>query len=404
MELLVAFFVQFVRSLDQRSLWPLQRYIPDYQHGQRAPADMLRDRPTEIGPWKRRGTYYVVLPALVIVFALLALMAAGLLTHGEPVLGGLLGCFALGIVVFAGWLIYASRGGTCILHATGVDFCHRGVTVFCPWDLFCAFGHPIYFERQRHLVVPVAVTAMEAVEMRRSESVVAHGEDVRAGHLQLLPTGEIRLQCIYAVEPLELGEFLLTVGHSLGTPAKPNARSEAADPESSAAAPANGWLRVSLTRLVFPPNCCHCNGPTDGWQNFDHSSFLGDNRLRVLAPVCTACQRSNRRRYWLTYVMALGLTVMGGPIVGFFVGLLLDVLGLTPGPGAMPALLTVAGLLISLGFCWVVAHNVARARSVPIWLSQYQPGDGTVRIRFRNHQYAERFVATLAAGNPIRTG
>jgi hypothetical protein len=90
---------------------------------------------------------------------------------------------------------------------------------------------------------------------------------------------------------------------------------------------------------------------------------------------------------------AVGFIVLGLPLVGCVVGLALDSVGLTPGRGAMPVLFTLAGLVVGLAFCWMVAHKVAKARSVPLWLSDYHPGDGTLRIRFRNHQYAERFLA-----------
>lgn len=119
---------------------------------------------------------------------------------------------------------------------------------------------------------------------------------------------------------------------------------------------------------------------------------------RLKIPVCSDCQRRNRTRYWRVLLKTMALAVVGVTVFSFLLGLILDLLGATPGPGAMTVLLTLSGLLCSLGLSWFFAIKRARAVSAPFHLADYNPSDGTIRLRFRNAKFTELFLA-CATGN-----
>src|SRR5437879_6223578 len=102
MEHLVLLFVRLILSLDQRSLWSLQRCIPDFRQVLSAPADTFQRRQIEIGPWQRYATRFLVLPVLIVAAAYLSLIVANLISNHDLIIGALIGCLDVIIVTFAG--------------------------------------------------------------------------------------------------------------------------------------------------------------------------------------------------------------------------------------------------------------------------------------------------------------
>ncbi len=391
MEHLVLRLIQLVRALDQRSLRDLNEWVPDFQSVLNQPADGLRDRQIVIGPWRPYATRYGVIPLL----GLLVLQCAGgvaILNDARDFIGAAVsGCVAVALAGFAGWLLWRCRGGRCVLHASGVDFSFRGRTVSCPWDLFHAAGQPIYAEEKRRLILPVARGAIGGVQLRRDGCVVAEGEDVRAAHFCFLPTGEVRLLVVYGVNPWQLGDFLLEVGRRIGAPESalpPKTTTQ----ELPVATTPSQWMVVSLTRLRFPAECCDCMQPADRWQPFDYHFTLGEGGVQIQSPVCSVCQRANRRRYNRTFATIFAAMLVGGPLLSCLLGGLVEAIGVR---GDAVFIYVIATLSVLLGSSWFVARGVARAVSTPLKLSGYRPGDGTLRIRFRNAKYTPLFIAAM---------
>jgi hypothetical protein len=380
--------IRFLLSFDNRWLLPLRHWVPDFQQVVNFPKETFQSREIEIGPW----THFVksrVFPTLLII----PVVAAILLTDSPAVTIG----STLAWLLLAGALVHSGRGGRCFLQAKGVELHYRGVMVFCPWDLFHIAGRPIYYAEKQRLDLPVVPAALANIEVWKNESIIAVGLDAKASHFKAYPTGEIRLKFIYGVNPEEFGFFLLELGRNLGR------ASEVAKLEGAPLAPLTvrseegGWIRVSLTRLRFPPNCCDCGQATDRWQKFrGYSSFFSksvNEFMEIVAPVCSNCQSFNRGHYWRTLFKTTLMVVIAVTTISFLVGVVLDLCGLTPAPGAMTVIMTFCGLIASLGLAWFFAEKRARAASTPLSLTDYRPGDGTICVRFRNGKYAELFLA-----------
>jgi hypothetical protein len=382
------FFIHLVLRLDDRSLRPLSYWVPDLEEVLRDPQRHLQTSEITIGPWTR---YF-----RVIVFVLLLAVAANfvvVVAESVPVTI----CIVLTWLILSGWVIHAGRGGVCQLTAQGAAFRYRGVTVFCPWDLFLAHGQPIFYPGQNRLALPVQHEAVADMQVHTNDAISAEGVDAKASHFHILPGGDIWLKFVYGVNPVELGLFLLQLGCKLGR-RKERSNLEAPSP-SPAGNEAEGWIRVNLTQLGFGPLCCDCCQFTDRSQQFlaHKSMFSGDFSISgdacfvVIAPVCGDCQRVNRRQYWRTYFKIVLLTVIGGTTVGFLVGAILDFCGVMAAPGAMTSIMTCSSLVSTLGFSWFLAAKRAAFVCAPLHLSDYRPGEGTIQIRFRNKMYARLF-------------
>src|SRR5207253_2563265 len=162
---------------------------------------------------------------------------------------------------------------------------------------------------------------------------------------------------LYRVRPDELSWLLLQLGRSLTLSSSPpkevprqthyqgNFRTdqpaehsgvEAMESSPPAMREKDGWITVSLTRLVLPPWCCNCGAPTMSTQAFHgftrllrlgrFSNLEGAERVAIHVPVCRACQGDTRRRYrksfWTTFFKVLGMGVSGGFLLGTVIALL----------------------------------------------------------------------------------
>ncbi len=393
MEHFVLLFVGLIRNVNERSLHGLGHWIGDLQELRNAPAEALHRCEIEIGPWKRSGTRYIVLPLLSVLLLQLVVMLAILVQMRDAASIAIVVLIsAVGLSI--AYLVYSMRGGHCVLQSNGVEFRFRGFTVFCPWELFDAAGQPIYDPGRQHLFLPVAATGISGIELRKDDTVIAHGADACAPHFRFLPSIEIRLKVVYGVRPDELGLLLLDVGRKLAAGRPARAAAAHADSGAAAGQELGDWMRVSLTRLLFPALCCDCVQPTDSWQEFVQRSFAGED-LRLMVPVCKACQRANRRRYWHAFLMNNLYIVIGVTVFGLLVGALLDIVGLTPEPGAMTVVLAFVGIIFSPAFSWMFARDRARKVAAPIRFAGYRVGERTIQLRFRNLQYRCVFLAAI---------
>jgi hypothetical protein len=210
------------------------------------------------------------------------------------------------------------------------------------------------------------------------------------------------LRAIYEVNALELAKVLLHLGQLLGKQLEsapvsldfPPDLSEEPEPAS----PDNkGWLTVSLTRLVFPPVCCDCGAATGGRQNFRATgSWLSFERLghptakaaiNVWVPVCYSCQTANKQKTnqgtFLGLGMALVVIVLVACLLRFF-------------PANMGlVLLFILTVLLAPPLGTLIGYQFAKRRVQPVEVGSYSPKRGTIAIRFRRPEYAEKFLQTM---------
>jgi hypothetical protein len=244
------------------------------------------------------------------------------------------------------------------------------------------------------LTLPVDPEAIPFVELRRDDTPVAHGAEVKARQLQFLASNEVILPARYEVAAGDLGELLLQLGRRLGrslprgTPPAEAYRVQYLDEPVPTPDPA-GWITAYLTRLRFPPRCCDCCEPTTVTLRF-HLEPRGEwllgqltstNRsLELLIPVCPACQARIRERQHEAghrglstgAALLLGVSLLGAWGEGIHdlnVLFLLALLSLTVGG--------IAGFLI----------GTTLGRRLPVQFRGYSLGTGRVSLRFRNPNY-----------------
>ncbi len=147
-----------------------------------------------------------------------------------------------------------------------------------------------------------------------------------------------------------------------------------------------GWISVQLSRLRFPPICSTCAAATTDtftW-NFAHVG-------KVPVPLCGACQTRFRRRRRRGLLLGVGL--VEALVLASCLVVLLATGQIT---GAQ-----VWRFHFGLGVVFLLPFGffgyLLAARRVPVQVRRYSPVDGTVQVRFRRAEYAEKFVAGITA-------
>jgi hypothetical protein len=402
MEWLLESMIELVVWLDRWFQKPLEKAIPELNSLLADPRTTLGKREIAIGPMKR----YTSAATLGISFGLLGwlIIGASLLSLADRRrdLGMLALVLLPGLPVVLTWFfLRVYRGGRISLKSGGVEFCYRGTQVFCPWDFFNAPGQPIQPNRN-WVRLPVSAALVNALEVRRQDSIVSERNQVDTPQLRWVRGNEAILKAVYEVEGKELGCLLLRLGNALGRSVRspsPGAPPFAADASLSSLGTRDtgGWTTVRLTRLAFPPRCCACGNPTPDRHEFRaHKPFLSlgpflrldDSQfVRIMIPLCGSCRRKNRRRSWKPVLSAIG--------VGFAVPILL---GLVTVLFPEPFLYVILVWLIFFGplLGLVVGMRLRSRRSKPVQLRQYSPRKGTVAIRFGNPEYAELMLEAMS--------
>src|SRR5262249_1293740 len=145
---------------------------------------------------------------------------------------------------------------------------------------------------------------------------------------------------------------------------------------------------VQLSRLRFPPICSDCGAPTPNTLTWPPNTLITVNsdQLRVPRlpiPLCNACQTSFRR------------SRLKGILIGGLTGAIVLQLWLLTERGIARVQILFDGLF----FLWLfgaIGYAFA-ARTVPIKVRRYSALDGTVEVRFRSAEYAERVIARIRA-------
>lgn len=382
----------------------LTHFVADLEDLFTDPRRYLAEEPLTIGPrqmYRLAGIFGVFGGVLLLSCLLIAPGDRARLLGERLALGiGLL----LGASVWLGWSL-RMRGHALILRPDGVEIKYRDTSVWCPWALFNVEGRafvPDGDSPRVGLTLPVAAEAVPFVVLRRDDTPLAHGAEVKAMQWQLLGTDTLILPARYEVRAEELGELLLLLGRRLGRElpkgAPPREAYVLSGREEIPNAPDGaGWITVHLTRLAFPPRCCDCGERTERSMPFAIASsgdkwmslfMSGGQPLEVAIPVCDACQQRLRERQHRGELRGMQV----GSLLFCGLGLLL---AWNEGwqDRALLGVVAIAALAVGglIGFlCGTFA-----ARRLPAELSRYSPSRGTLRLRFRHPEYAAQVLAAM---------
>ncbi len=379
----------------------LRGFLPDLDDLLENPAEYLGVGPIVVGPRRMYGLASVFAAAGV---GMLLSYYYGKHDAERIALGvGLL----FGSAIWFGWSLW-TRGHSLVLHKEGVEVKYHDLVVWCPWALFNASGEPHVPEVDSPftgLILPVAADAVPFIELRRGESVAAHGAQVKAPQFVLSGTDEVVLPGRYEVATKDLGDVLLHVGQVLGlhlprgAPPREAYQAEAdeiADPDPA------GWITARATRLRFPPNCAACGEGTTEVMRFEAWSRGGlmmrvfmpgvAHEVMIPVPVCAACQTEGRDRQSRGAVRGFLVGALLGPLAVVFG----EMLGWAALTGFAALVLATVGALIGLGLGqWFSSRP-------PVQLRDYSPTRGTLRLRFRNPDYAATVIALLRGRGTAR--
>jgi hypothetical protein len=268
-------------------------------------------------------------------------------------------------------LLHWLRGGSAVLREEGVEFVYRRRSVFCPWALFQAPGSP-YQPDHKRVILP-ANDAIPVAEADSEGNVSARpAADVKCPPLAACADGQIALADLYEVRLSEFGELLLHLGRLLGD--APHDRNEVNGAAPVVLAPLatpekDGWLRVRLTRLPFPPVCSGCGS---GTKEVVHQVLDASHAVQIGVPLCGTCQVDRRLRRNRYLLMGLGAGLLPGVFWVLAASPFLNGVDVCVGVG----ILGPAGLLIGL-----VGGLLARDRAGPARFRDYSAASGTVAMR-----------------------
>jgi serine/threonine protein kinase len=148
----------------------------------------------------------------------------------------------------------------------------------------------------------------------------------------------------------------------------------------------DGSISVQFSRLRFPPICSDCGAPTTNTLTWDFAYVA-----KLAIPLCNSCQTKFRQRRLIGILIGVGLVQIVALICCLVCGL---------ATGHLPLELVLRfhfglGILFLLPFVGL-GYEFA-ARTMPVQVSRYSPVDGTIEVRFRSAEYAEKFVAGISA-------
>ncbi|MFO0809312.1 MAG: hypothetical protein U0746_11855 [Gemmataceae bacterium] len=385
--------IEAILAADRNLQKPLAKYLPDLDRLRDDPKTYFASQEVLIGP-RRSYAVSTVLGLLAGVIVLIVLIVARADQPNLPPVGIddlLLGFLAIVVTAAASTalLLRWLRGGAAVLGADGVQLLYRGRTVFCPWSLFQAPGSP-YRPDHYSVILPIDDRVPVAMAVRGGDVVAMSAADLSGKPLAAQSDAQATLHDLYEVRAVEFGDLLLHIGRRLGNgPAAGVAASETSltMPAPLATPEGNGWARIRLTQLPFPPICAGCGVPTPGHVALPVGSTKGH---AIVVPLCPACQaeRDRRRAVALTAGIGLGIVL---PLCG------VGIVSLFLGGEAFLALLIVLPIGVLLG---TIVGLILRDRANPVRFRKYSPGAGTVQLRVGNPSGGASFMQALGVANP----
>ena len=371
--------IEAILAIDRNMQKPVRAVVPNVGRLRTDPKAALADGEIVFGP--RRAYAVSAVIGLMVAGVVLAGFAIAALDRPvrRPVEPWYFVAAGLGVLVSgaATWALVLrwSRGGSAVLQPEGVQFVHRGRSVFCPWSLFQAPGTPYQPDHKRVILpandeTPVALTDDEG-------NVTAHpANEVKTKPLVGGADGQVALHDLYEVKLAEFGELLLHLGRQLGggqfVAANGVAYGEpSAAPQPIATPQPGGWLRIRLTRLPFPRVCLGCGTYTRDMIRHTLDQRHGVHIELPLCPVCQSDRRARRRR-----------AVLIGGAAGLVPGILAMVVG-KPFM-ALDDLVLLCLILFLFGpIVGVLSGMVARDTKDLVKFKEYSAGTGTVLMRLR---------------------
>ena len=391
----------------------LSRFVPELEQMLHDPRGYLIEEPLTIGPrqmYGLAGLFGFFGGALLLSCLLIAPADRAELLGERLALGiGLM----LGAGVWLGWSL-RMRGHALVLRPEGVEINYRDTTVWCPWALFNVEGHafvPGGDNPRVGLTLPVATEAIPFVELRRDDTPIAHGAEIKATQWQLVGFDTVVLPARYEAKAGELGELLLLMGRRLGRERPKGMPPPEAYPQSERddlpiVPDGNGWITVHLTRLSFPPRCCDCGERTQRTMNFTIAS-RGDQWMSILLPagqplevaipVCDDCRQHLRERQHRGGVRGLQVGSL------LFCGLAM-LLAWNEGWRQRSLLLVIGLAALAVGGLSGFLFGTLASRRLPAELSGYSPSRGTLKLRFRHPEYAAEVLAAMRKQTNERRG
>jgi hypothetical protein len=377
---------------------PLERFIPDVDEFFLDPAAYLKAGTVEIGP-RKAYRLAALFGAFGIAF-LVACAVSGAWRDERFLLGiGLL----IGAVVWLAWSL-RMHGHSLLLRPDGVEVRYRDTVVWCPWALFNTTGHPIIPEGdspQVAIILPVVEEAVPFVELRRNETPVAYGSQIKVPQFRFSGADQVILSARYEMAANDLGALLLRLGGRLGRSLPRGAPPPEAYRTSTDAVAADitgpdgaGWYTVSLGRLHFPPRCCNCGQATDSTMSLpifgqDFAGRLAGTALpaELSIPYCPDCRTHLREAYQRRGLRGLNFGVVAG---------MLAAVGLVFARGEREAIALaftgLAGAAVG-GLAGFLVAGAAGREALPIRFRRYQPASGMLQVRFRDPHYADIVLA-----------
>jgi hypothetical protein len=259
-------------------------------------------------------------------------------------------------------------------------------SLFCPWPLIQTTGNPNQPDHKR-VILPandkVAVASSDA-----DGNVSARpATEVKWKPLTACAAGQVALADLYEVRLGEFADLLLHLGRHLGV----EGLDATGDGERSMAPPRlvtaedDGWLRVRLTHLPFPPVCAGCGEMTG---EKIQCTLDSTHAVQINVPLCPSCQSVRQGRRRRAVVIGLGLGLLPAVIWTLISSVFFNVLDLCVGVGFLIPLGLLGGLIGGL---------VARDRADPARFRDYSSTSGTVAMLLRSSPGAETFRQALGA-------
>ena len=137
-----------------------------------------------------------------------------------------------------------------------------------------------------------------------------------------------------------------------------------------------GWVTIQLARVRYPARCCSCMDETQRVRSYPCGQMA-----KFTVPLCQQCERRYSRKHWLTQIQA-ALLCSAVMLAGAYVALNRDPL--------IYILTAIGGLLVGALFGAPLANRIAR----PAVFSQYRFEFNTLRVRFRNENYAHALMTS----------
>lgn len=386
---LIHLIVESIQALDRKLQRSVARAIPDYANFKADPQQYLDQNTVTFGP-RRRHVLALVIGAVFATAVVLLLVFA--FTHmpkpQKPDLSRMIGVIATFVVVALVVRSIAMRllpGGTLTLTSKGVALAYGDNLLFLPWDVLQATGN--VFEPDHKIVVlpinpqiPVGVTGPDG------EVTAVLPYDLELPQAEASDYNQLALRDLYEVRIGEVGALLRDLGLRLGAvdQAAHTAKSSMVVP--LAVVDENGWLRIQLTQLPFPPICSGC-GETTNEELQMPVAATANRRFTLPVPFCGACaiQRSRQRWIWgmigvgvgLIMGIALAVWVSGGARDMFFVVLAV----------AMGTMIAIPVAMLFQAFPY---H-----RYTPVRCRDYKPDKGIVKMRFQSPEKARALLSAL---------